>query len=86
MVNYLIGELVKITGLSGTDRLFGMVFGLARGVIVVVAALLLVPALVPIDKDLWWQESVLIPHFLLLEDWSRKTAAELSNWVLALIN
>src|SRR5690554_7931116 len=30
MVNYLIGELVRITGLSGTDRLFGMVFEIGR--------------------------------------------------------
>ena len=37
MVNYLIGELVRITGLSGTDRTLGMVFGLARGFIIVMA-------------------------------------------------
>ena len=86
MVNYLIGELVKITGLSGTDRMFGMVFGLARGVIVVVAILILVPAVVPIDQDLWWRDSVLIPHFLQLEDWTRHMAAALSERVLALVN
>ena len=76
MVNYLIGELVRMTGLSGTDRLFGMIFGMARGVIVIMAILLLVPPLVPIDQDPWWQASRLIPHFLALEGWSRQLTGE----------
>jgi len=31
MINHLVGELVKVTGLAGTDRLFGVVFGTTRG-------------------------------------------------------
>jgi len=79
MVNYLVGEVVKMTGLSGTDRLFGMIFGLARGAIVVMALLLLLPGFVPVDQDTWWRESVIIPHFLSLEDWARVTASSLSS-------
>ncbi len=77
MVNYLISELVKMTGLSGTDRLLGTVFGLARGAIVVMAILLLLPSVVPVDKDAWWLNSILIPKFLEMEVWSMEVASKL---------
>ncbi len=83
LVNYLIGELVRITGLSGTDRLFGMVFGLARGGVVVLAILLLVPPLIPVDQDPWWHQSVVIPHFLAMEDWAREAGSLISTKFLS---
>jgi membrane protein required for colicin V production len=75
MVKYLVGELVKMTGLSGTDRLFGMAFGLARGVIIVMALLILLPMAFPVNQDIWWQQSILIPQFLLIEHWCKDTFA-----------
>lgn len=86
MVNYLIGELVRMTGLSGTDRLFGMIFGLVRGFIVVMAIILIVPGIVPIDQDAWWKESALIPSFMQFEDWCRAAANELTSAVSRLLN
>lgn len=82
MVNYLISELVRMTGLSGTDRLFGMLFGVARGLVVVMALLILLPSLVPLDQDQWWHESVLIPHFLDFEHWARAAASETTAFFL----
>ena len=38
LINYLVTTILKKTGLSGTDRMLGMVFGLARGAIIVLAA------------------------------------------------
>jgi membrane protein required for colicin V production len=73
LVKYLLGQLVKMTGLSSTDRLFGMAFGLARGVIIVMAILILAPLAVPVDQDIWWQQSLLIPQFLLMEQWCKDT-------------
>lgn len=81
MVVYLLGELVKMTGLSGTDRLFGMVFGLARGVIIVMALLILLPMAFPVRQDEWWQQSLLIPQLALMEQWCRDTFAQLIGLV-----
>ncbi len=36
LVNFLLAQLVRATGLTGTDRLLGMVFGGARGLLLVV--------------------------------------------------
>ena len=45
LVNYIIGQLVSRTGLSGTDRLLGIVFGALRGVLVSAAVLFFMDAL-----------------------------------------
>lgn len=70
LVNYLIGKLVDKTGLSGTDRVLGMVFGAARGV-AVVALLVLLGGLTALPQDPWWKESSLMPHFQMLAVWVR---------------
>lgn len=70
LINYLIGQLVLVTGLSGTDRFLGMVFGGARGVLLVVVVVGLM-SLAPVEADDWWRQSELIPHFLLVSDWSK---------------
>ncbi|WP_194787718.1 CvpA family protein [Pseudomonas sp. UFMG81] len=70
MLNFLIGELIRVTGLSGTDRFLGMAFGAARGALLVVVAVGLL-SLGPVQQDPWWQESRLIPQFLLVADWSK---------------
>jgi membrane protein required for colicin V production len=68
LVNFLVIQLVERTGLSGTDRLIGMIFGLARGVLVV-AVLVLLAGLTPLPGDPWWQSSQLIPYFEELALW-----------------
>ncbi len=80
MVNYLLGELVRMTGLSGTDRLFGMAFGLARAVIIIMALLIMLPMAFPVTQDSWWQQSILIPQFLLMEQWCKDTFSFLVEW------
>ncbi len=85
MIKYLLGELVKVTGLSSTDRLLGTAFGLSRGVIVVMAILILLPMAFPVDQDLWWQESSLIPQFLLIEQWCKDTFTLIVDFVVGII-
>lgn len=62
LVNFLAGQLVSKTGLGGTDRILGTVFGVARGVIIV-AVLVLLAGVTPMPRDPWWQASHLMPHF-----------------------
>lgn len=61
-INYLAGKLVSKTGLAGTDRMLGVVFGVARGA-VIVAILVLLAGLTPVPQDPWWRESQFIGHF-----------------------
>jgi len=62
-VNYVIGQLVQKTGLSGTDRVLGVVFGTLRGVLVVAATLFFMDAFTAFSNETWWKGSVLIPEF-----------------------
>jgi membrane protein required for colicin V production len=68
VLGFLMGQLVDKTGLSGTDRMIGVFFGLARGA-VLVAILVLLAGLTPFPDDPWWQSSQLIPHFQKLAVW-----------------
>lgn len=60
MINHFATLTVKKTGLTGTDRTLGIIFGTARGV-VVVAVLVLLGILTEIDQDPWWRDSAFIP-------------------------
>ncbi len=62
MINHLVSQLVEMTGLSGTDRLLGMLFGAARGALIVVVAVAVLSRM-PVTEDKWWRDSRLIPSF-----------------------
>ena len=70
IINYLASKLVDKTGLTGTDRLLGIVFGVARGG-VIVAILVLLAGLTPFPQDPWWQDSQFIGYFEELAMWIR---------------
>ena len=69
LLTFLVGKLVEKTGLSGTDRLLGGVFGSIRGVFLVIA-MMLVAGLTPVPQDPWWQSSRSIQSLLPLAEWS----------------
>ncbi|NKI35919.1 CvpA family protein [Wenzhouxiangella sp. XN79A] len=69
LISYLIGQVVEKTGLSPTDRMFGGLFGLARGVVIVLLAVMLA-RITPFPNDPWWQDSRLIPRFERMADWT----------------
>jgi membrane protein required for colicin V production len=67
IIGWVLSMLVDKTGLTGTDRLLGMVFGAGRGA-VVVALLVFLASLTPVVEDPWWSQSDLLPKFQLLAD------------------
>ncbi|HMW28519.1 CvpA family protein [Plasticicumulans sp.] len=67
IVNLLIGQLVDGSGLGPTDRMVGSLFGLARGV-AIVALLVMLGSRTALVRDPWWQQSMLLPHFLPLAE------------------
>lgn len=71
IVNFIVSQLVSKTGLGGTDKMLGMVFGLARGVLIIVLMLLLA-SLTPMPQETWWKESLLIEHFASISVWVRE--------------
>lgn len=79
MVGHLIKELIRATGLSGTDRLLGVVFGTIRGLLVILVAVSALHWFDLFTLDVWWQESVFIPQFMMLEDWTRDNAQSLMS-------
>lgn len=62
LINFLLGKLVEKTGLSTADRFLGLLFGTARGIAIIILAVLLA-TLTPMPREHWWQSSVLIPGF-----------------------
>jgi membrane protein required for colicin V production len=68
VVNFFASQLVQRTGLSGTDRFIGVLFGFLRG-LVLVAVLVLLASLTTLPKSSWWQDSLLLDYFQTLAIW-----------------
>ena len=68
LVSTPIAQVVKWVGLSGVDKLLGMMFGFSRGVLIVVVIVAIL-ARVGISDDDWWTQSRLIPTIVEAGDW-----------------
>ncbi|MCH7817439.1 MAG: CvpA family protein [Proteobacteria bacterium] len=69
LINHFLSKVLTITGLKLLDRLLGTVFGLARGVIIVLVVMFITRVFVSETEQ--WQQSLLIPDGLALIEWSR---------------
>ncbi|WP_282167734.1 CvpA family protein [Shewanella japonica] len=69
LVNYILGQLVSKTGLSGTDRVLGLCFGALRGALIVSAILFFLHTFTGAPNQDWWQDSVLRPQFAVVIEW-----------------
>lgn len=69
ILNFLIGKLISSTGLGGTDRMLGVLFGIARGLAIIVL-LVVCAGLTPLPEDPWWQRSAFLPRLLPAARWA----------------
>lgn len=73
IISFILSKLIESTGLTGTDRLLGMGFGVVRGCFLV-ALLVMLAGLTPLPEDPWWKQARLIPPFQALAVWLRDHA------------
>lgn len=62
LVNAIFRRLVAGAGLSGPDRALGMLFGFARGVLLV-ALMVFLLGFTAVTREPWWRQSLLLPQF-----------------------
>jgi membrane protein required for colicin V production len=60
LVRLAVRSMVKALGLSVSDRLLGMVFGLARGLLVTMV-LVGLGGMTAAPRQIWWKEATLAP-------------------------
>jgi len=68
LIGWGISKLVRLSVLSGMDRLAGTAFGGARGILLA-ALFVLGGEFAGFDNDPWWQKSILIPHLEVVAEW-----------------
>jgi membrane protein required for colicin V production len=61
LLGWLAGYLIRNSAVTGTDRVLGLLFGLARGVIAIVLVILVLEE-AGFASESWWQRSKLIPY------------------------
>jgi len=75
LLGWGISKLVRISVLSGIDRLLGCVFGTLRGILLL-ALFIIGGQFAGFDNDDWWLQSRLIPHFEVAADWIKVMAPQ----------
>lgn len=78
LVNLLLSQVIKVTGLSGADRVLGTVFGFTRGLVVILVVLFVLRAAMPAADQQFVQESMLLPHLEMIEQWARQNFADVA--------
>lgn len=73
LLSWGISKLVRLSVLSGMDRLLGGLFGVVRGIILV-SLLIIGGQFAGFDNDDWWEDSKLIPHLQVVSDWIKVMA------------
>ena len=64
MVSNLLGKFIEMTGLTGTDKVLGMVFGFVRGGVICLVIIAGLNYWGFFKEDDWWTESMFIQEGL----------------------
>ena len=73
LLGWGVSKLVRLSVLSGIDRLLGSIFGVLRGILLV-ALFVIGGQFSGFDNDRWWLQSRLLPHFEVVADWIKVMA------------
>ncbi len=73
LLGWGISKLVRLSVLSGLDRLLGSLFGILRGILLT-ALFVIGGQFAGFDNDDWWLKSRLLPHFEAVADWIKVMA------------
>jgi membrane protein required for colicin V production len=69
VLNHLVAKLIDISGLKITDRLLGALFGIARGVVIVMVFVFFGAEF--FVTEIWWENSIFIPYAIDFIGYSR---------------
>ncbi len=75
LVGWAVSKLVRMTVLSGMDRLLGSLFGAGRGILLA-AVFVLGGQFAGFDNDRWWSSSQVIPYLEVVADWIKVMAPQ----------
>jgi len=68
IISHLVSLLVKSTGLGGTDKLLGVIFGFLRGGLIA-AAIMLIVSYTEFSKNPMWADSFLTKQMQPVVNW-----------------
>lgn len=77
LINFLLSKVLGVSGLKLADRLLGAVFGIARGLIIVLVIMFI--SSVFVSETALWQESKLIPYGMSMISKSRIFIGDLNS-------
>ncbi|HEY9135673.1 MAG TPA: CvpA family protein [Pseudomonadales bacterium] len=72
LINNLVSKFIKKSGLGSTDRNMGVLFGMARGVLVVMILAAGVRWFDLQQGQKWWYDSRIVPYILVIEQHTLK--------------
>lgn len=85
LLGQLLSSVLKRAGLGFFDRILGMAFGATRGAVIVLVAVLLLPYAIAVEQMPWWQQSTLVPHFVMMEEWAIEVFSDVNQWRLSVV-
>lgn len=80
-VNLALGTIIKSTGLAPADRGLGAIFGLARGLLILLI-LIVAAGYTPLPAEAWWRQAMLSPlSELAVIGLKRQLPEDVGQWI-----